>query len=41
MKLTVRLRVDDPASIDTHRVERLVSGTVPAHVVTTVEVVKA
>lgn len=37
--VTVRLRVEDPATVDTARVERLLAGFVPATVVTTVEVV--
>jgi phage tail-like protein len=37
--LTVRVRTEDPSSIDVERLERLLSGFVPAAVVTTVEVV--
>lgn len=37
--VNVRVRSDDPASIDTTRLERLLRGFVPAAVVTTVEVV--
>jgi phage tail-like protein len=40
-KVTVRLAVADPTTIDTARVERLVVAFVPAHVVATVEVTKA
>lgn len=39
--VTVRIRVDDPATIDSARVERLLAGFVPASVVATVEVVKS
>ena len=39
--VTVRLRTDDPASVDTTKVERLLTGFVPASVITTVEVVGA
>jgi phage tail-like protein len=41
MKVTVRLRLDKPDSIDVSRIERLLAGVIPAHVVTTVEVAKA
>ena len=37
--VTVRVRTDDPATIDAARLERLVAGFVPASVITTVEVV--
>jgi phage tail-like protein len=39
--VTVRLRVDDPATIDASRVERLLHQFVPAHVVATLEITKA
>ena len=39
--VTVRLRTDDPASVDVARVERLLAGFVPASVLPTVEVVAA
>ena len=39
--VTVRLRVEDPSAVDTVRLERLVSGFVPAAVLATVEVVAA
>lgn len=39
--VTVRIRAEDPASIDTGRVERLLAGFVPATVVVTLEVTGA
>ena len=39
--VTVRLRAEDPASIDAEKVERLLAGFVPATVLTSVEVVAA
>ena len=39
--VTVRVRTEDPASIDVSRLERLLAGFVPATVLTTVEVVAA
>jgi phage tail-like protein len=41
MSVQVVLRVDDPSTIDEHRVERLLRQTVPAHVVATLQIVKA
>jgi hypothetical protein len=41
MSVQVVLRVDDPSAIDEHRVERLLRQTVPAHVVATLQIVKA
>ena len=41
MGVTVTLRVEDPAAIDTARVERVLRQSVPAHVVATLEIVKA
>jgi phage tail-like protein len=40
-KVTVKLRVPDPKSFDVSRIERLLAGVIPAHVLTTVEVSKA
>lgn len=40
-KVTVRLAVADPTTVDNARIERLVASFVPAHVVATVEVTKA
>jgi len=40
-EVTVRLRVKDPEAIDLKRLERLVAGSTPAHIVAKVEVVKA
>jgi phage tail-like protein len=39
--MTVRLRLEDPTSVDVARLERLLTGFVPATLVTTVEVVAA
>jgi phage tail-like protein len=39
--VTIRLRADDPASIDVGRIERLLGDFLPAHVVATVEVTNA
>ncbi|HET7487972.1 MAG TPA: phage tail protein [Acidimicrobiales bacterium] len=39
MEMTVRVRVDDPASVDARRLERLVARAKPAEVVHRVEVV--
>lgn len=41
MTVKVTLRVADPATIDEHRVDRLLRQTVPAHIVTSLEIVKA
>jgi phage tail-like protein len=41
MTCTVTLRVDDPSTIDEQRVDRMLRQTVPAHVVTNLEIVKA
>lgn len=40
-RVTVRLRVPDPDTIEVARIERLLAGSVPAHVTMTVEVAKA
>ena len=41
MTVKVTLRVDDPSTIDEHRVQRLLRQSVPAHVTATLEIVKA
>ena len=39
--LVVRVRVPDPAAVDTKRLDRVVSASKPAHVPHTVEVIKS
>ena len=41
MSVRVTLRLDDPSSVDAARVERMLRQVVPAHVATTLEIVKA
>ena len=37
----VTLRVEDPSTIDEHRVQRMLRQSVPAHVTAKLEIVKA
>jgi phage tail-like protein len=41
MTCKITLRVEDPSAIDEHRLQRLVRQSVPAHIVTTLEIAKA
>lgn len=41
MTVKITLRVDDPSTIDEHRVQRLLRQSVPAHVSASLEIIKA